>query len=70
MRFFRPPLRHAVSMERRNDNLKRRKAPCNRADLDPRLVELVKFLACAAAEKDYDRLQKDGKTPPDQGDDR
>ena len=57
-------------MEQRNDNLKRRKAPKNKADLDPRLVELVKFLARAAAERDYDRLRKDGKTPPDQGDDR
>jgi len=57
-------------MARRNDSLQQRKAQGNKADLDPRLVELVKFLARAAAERDYDRLQKDGKTPPDQGDDR
>lgn len=56
-------------MERRNDNLKRRKAPKDNADLDPRLVELVKFLARAAAERDYERLHKDGITPPAQGDD-
>ena len=53
-------------MERRNDNLKRRKAPRNKADLDPRLVEMVKFLARAAAERDYERLHEDGKASPHQ----
>lgn len=57
-------------MERRNDNLKRRKALKDKADLDPRLVELVKHLARAAAERDYERLIEDGMPPPIQGDER
>jgi len=57
-------------MERQNDNLKRGKGQKDRTDLDPRLVELVKYLARAAAERDYERLHEDGKTPPAQGDDQ
>lgn len=57
-------------MKRRNDILKRRKPSKNSTDLDPRLVELVKYLARAAAKRDYEGLQKDGTTPPAQGDER
>jgi len=57
-------------MARRNDNLKRCEGRKDKADLDPRLVELVRHLARMAAKRDYEHLTREGTPPPDQGDDR
>ena len=61
------PLRHPRRMARKDSNLKRSNASKGKADLDPRLVELVRHLARMAARRDYERLTREGTSPPDQG---
>jgi len=59
-----------LPMDQQNNSSKQRFRAQAKTDLDPRLVELVKYLAHAAAKRDYERLRDDGRNPPGQGDEQ